>query len=737
VQVVNFQNIQVQKNSCKSECVAGNQCSGRGTCIEGAAAGQIKCDCPPGFSGKDCSTVGEPTVPPRVPVGTTTDIGSGSLCTTSGLRLVNPQDPDHRSVAYASGAAVGCEARFCSLAADGSETVVPSPSEAQLNATTPASSTCPAIPAIPAAKCGIVLDSVQAAVCIADSDCTQGFVCARVCADAACASSQRHCAKPSDSCAGAPQESSCDNVGFRVCSEQGPKRSSTAAELTNLDTVSTPPASMTPTKEPPLAAYLTPAEVTGCGSGPAERKIEEVDPWQRNDDGSSQFGVYFEPQLDHGAKFTPLDLGQAKFDVHAKAAFRTGVKLFGKEFDAIVADAHAELSGCKRDVKATAEVFGDKIVAVSDSVDNEVLQKACTDLESAWGGAIAALQNANAAAHEAYQMFVESGPSLNVCTQVRSQLHEQAGQSPKDSSWLFTNVTEADLDCENPAHAAAAATLAANVLIDNYKVAQQKYLSHVNSLNGARAAFAKSGSVPLGHITPFEIAGYSQTFFVGPIPITLDARLSGEWGINGSIDYALAPFGDHPMVRGNASAGPHIGLFASIFAGVGVPAVSIGVEGTLTLLTVDPSLNIGMTLQADLADDIRDVGAWTGDALPGFPRKVPEWQAPWRFGAHLSLSTLSGHFDAVARLRLFFVKKTWRKQIFAWKGFGLEKDLTLGGADSPLTKTGPESNFGKFGDAVTYSAVKNVTLADAPTNANPDVPFKGRVPGSPCTPVVK
>jgi hypothetical protein len=54
VTVKNFQTILVQQNSCKSECATKVDCSGNGTCIEGASTGQMSCACNPGFFGAHC-----------------------------------------------------------------------------------------------------------------------------------------------------------------------------------------------------------------------------------------------------------------------------------------------------------------------------------------------------------------------------------------------------------------------------------------------------------------------------------------------------------------------------------------------------------------------------------------------------------------------------------------------------------------------------------------------------------
>jgi Lectin C-type domain len=53
--ITNFQNIVVQANSCKSECVTQPDCSGNGSCVEGPTAGSVQCKCSTGFQGAKCN----------------------------------------------------------------------------------------------------------------------------------------------------------------------------------------------------------------------------------------------------------------------------------------------------------------------------------------------------------------------------------------------------------------------------------------------------------------------------------------------------------------------------------------------------------------------------------------------------------------------------------------------------------------------------------------------------------
>jgi hypothetical protein len=58
VTVSNFQNIVVQSNSCRSECVTQPDCSSHGACVEGATSGQVQCKCDLPYQGATCNIKG-------------------------------------------------------------------------------------------------------------------------------------------------------------------------------------------------------------------------------------------------------------------------------------------------------------------------------------------------------------------------------------------------------------------------------------------------------------------------------------------------------------------------------------------------------------------------------------------------------------------------------------------------------------------------------------------------------
>src|SRR5262249_30878745 len=78
--VSNIQNVVVQANSCRSECALPKpDCSGHGKCQEGAAPGQMQCQCEPGRGGQHCEI--SDCSNPSTPDGALCD--DGNACTAN------------------------------------------------------------------------------------------------------------------------------------------------------------------------------------------------------------------------------------------------------------------------------------------------------------------------------------------------------------------------------------------------------------------------------------------------------------------------------------------------------------------------------------------------------------------------------------------------------------------------------------------------------------------------------
>lgn len=732
VSVVGFQNVLVRQNSCKSECVAGNECSGRGTCIEGSVTGQFNCDCPIGYSGARCEIAGEPQLPSKVPDAIKTPIPGyvpGSLACDTPIVFDNANAPNfQRKLQYRQNPAPGCEAKFCSSTGFASpESPIARPTEVTLNGQVAASSTCPATPGKNGIDC-MVLPGTAQNTCYSDRDCSNGLVCARVCSGALCKTSERRCGQPATSCLPQPAEGSCEDASFRMCADEAPGKSTRSDYQAAFAPVSGTPSGL-PAAPEPLRSLARLGDFNRCGAAPEQpvKNLGQESPFAQKDDGSGQFGVYVKPVLKHSAKFSPSGLGETHFEVNTAASLISGVKLFGKSFDAIVADAHAFLGNCKRDVAATVTIFGDELVATPGGAVDGSLTAACTQAETAWTSMLSEVQQANVDARKAVELYKKNGPSSSLCNTVRKTINDQILLGKHT---LLTSVQPSQLDCEN--NLQNAGVLATNVLVEHYRNARQQALDAFAVYSAKRAIYTNHNTYFLNEGKPFSVVGGEANFPIGPVTLTIAGELYGSWGLGGQFGYSLE-LGTAPNIGAVAKIGPFVNLEASVFAGVGLPGVSIGVEGTLRLIHVGTTANIGMTLKGQLLDDPRPIGDWAGTALPGFPSKIVTWQAPWQYGASLKLESLSGHFDLAARIRLFFFKKTFRKRLFSWTGFEDNFDLTSGGAAAK----GDTADFGKFGDAQVVTEVQTVNAATPVETPDIEADFAGNIAGESCGPVVK
>jgi hypothetical protein len=227
--------------------------------------------------------------------------------------------------------------------------------------------------------------------------------------------------------------------------------------------------------------------------------------------------------------------------------------------------------------------------------------------------------------------------------------------------------------------------------------------------------------------------GTDITIPLGPVTLTIVFEMFGTWGVEGKIQAglsygrdlqgvaldAIAPIAsflenERPEVK--AIAGPviepHLALSTMVFAGAGVPGVSIGLEGQLDLLNVRLPGDIRGIAMVGSTPDTRDVASspWAGDKFEGFPEER-QMNMHWGFGTGLRavMSALNGKLSAALRIRLLFFKKTIRKTITSWKG--INKDFLLYGYETGATLT-EAGQFGKHADRILYRK---------PNDLSPDV----------------
>jgi len=172
-----------------------------------------------------------------------------------------------------------------------------------------------------------------------------------------------------------------------------------------------------------------------------------------------------------------------------------------------------------------------------------------------------------------------------------------------------------------------------------------------------------------------------------------------------------------PIITPGASVG------VVVFAGAGIPGVSIGLEGALELLGVAVPLDARLAAARVSEPDTRDLNAsaFAGEPFDGMdPTTTQHWKYGWAAGSRLVIEGLNGQLDGVVRVRLLFVSKTFRRNITKWKGFKAVIPLLaasggIGEGDDPIVAT---DDFGVYADRIAHTNV--VPLGTDALIGNPD-----------------
>jgi hypothetical protein len=190
----------------------------------------------------------------------------------------------------------------------------------------------------------------------------------------------------------------------------------------------------------------------------------------------------------------------------------------------------------------------------------------------------------------------------------------------------------------------------------------------------------------------FTLVAVKQPFALGPIPGVIEVESGGQWGVPGGLFYkvkavATSEVSDNLLDRAGASAGfygtPMVSAHARVYVAAGIANrfgdVRFGVNGQLHLVTftsklegslhlrqgkpkADPRTTIDSSYLASKTSGFTGKGAFHA-GWDSFP-----WELSWGFNAGGKLSLLSGEIDIMARVRIAFFKKTFKRRLAHWKG---------------------------------------------------------------------
>lgn len=218
-----------------------------------------------------------------------------------------------------------------------------------------------------------------------------------------------------------------------------------------------------------------------------------------------------------------------------------------------------------------------------------------------------------------------------------------------------------------------------------------------------KPVYASSVHIP-GIEPEFSLAAASAVFPIGPLALVLDVQATGYWGIDGKVDYGFEtalhqpnPAANAKLVRlfASASVEPYAGIKLDLYVGVGfdfgIGGASVGINGDLTLVEVRVPVGGQTELYVTQSDLSGTAPAPWPDSLAGLVTSPEPLLSPKRFvlgtstglRAGMTVTALSGDLNLALRVRLLFVKKTWKKKIAELKGFKKEYSWVWS-KDSPL-----------------------------------------------------
>ncbi len=618
-----------------------------------------------------------------------------------GLKYVSHNDTpltgELQSVPPPAGAPAQCKLQFCQVQ-NGKEVVVDLPLAriAQNPSTLPAPTSCPATDS--QVYCPVDPASKTDRACGSDTDCdfANGEVCAVFCKDVACADFDDRCGRRLAAECGSlgkeptgafsqqnPATWPCEEL--RECGETGPvvgftgdpsvQKSGSLAQETSPPEGTTGSAIVrVPAFFPPFTQTLS--QTAACTNGEnGQNTLEQLDP-RSGGAGNDKWGIFLEPDIEHHADVHAKSFfGDDGFDLTLKAGFRTGAKVWGHEIEAISAQIGGSLSLCSATYSKSFKILHIEQESLSDGVNSAPpspsASQDCNAAIVTIGSKMLELKKALADARTAWDEYRKAGnvPSLALCARTKAVFGDVEPGCTVISARRWIQQYE-DL---------------ARDLEGYYAQAYQQLVS------AARADLRGQVDVNVPLETPFDGVGASFSYPVGPVVLTLEVEISGELGATGTLAYAMDPPSAQQQAGPNASVSftPTAEAHAYVFAGIGFPGVSVGIEGDLLLLGVSAPMQTGVTLTRRQFTEPRSFSS-SGlfSVVNGHPgllgnTSFRQWTVNWTHGASVNLETLSGKLDLAARVRLLFFKKTFRKKLADWTGYKKTFDF-IGHANAPM-----------------------------------------------------
>jgi hypothetical protein len=636
-----------------------------------------------------------------------------------------------------------CAPTFCGALGQ----VIASPTEAQFNTRPPPGSTCAAFPSN-TDGCPVDPTSLTTA-CTTDADCSTGSICAAQCVDSACTNIRHACGKPAKSCGGLPAQTDCDDL--QLCPLDGAVGVSNPNKLAGqLSTTTAPnPTGLIPASaQDPLPPGYTAYDVLACNPTPDPAPVVQTDlSTKKADDGNKKWGVYFTPTSDFN--ITPVKRSDAiaELDVGAHVGIEAGAILFGKNVPVIGADVITDIGDCGILLKATAKLFNESVITWSPNVGQgfklganangelATLSEGSTSCKAARDNAKAAIKTArqaNVLARAAKQYYSQMGLTPELCKQIAAALPNRVKDANGDA-----------YDCDDIGSIPAAGQRQIlNSWKDEYDASTASYADFTTSLGTAHQTIQTSGTIDVFKSPhPFNLKVLDHDIPIGPVTLNVAVEGYGSFNIIGGVQFGLGFSGDFkgagdiigdamkselPKVGDiRAYGGPVItpDLVTGIqcFVGVGIPGVSIGLQGRVDLLDINLPTGIVAAAMRISTPDTRPLAGtdYAGTPLRGFTPTDYRWVTGFNWDSKLKLSELNGELDLALRVHFFFFHHTFKMKLFSWPGFSQDYTLISGASGGILNYA---NDYGKQADQVAYTPISPIT-DEPPKTASAGGPF--------------
>jgi hypothetical protein len=632
--------------------------------------------------------------------------------------------------------------QFC----DDDENPIPAPTEAELSEPPPQTVLCPPLSGPSLDQCTIDPTTISHA-CTIDADCAEGEVCGVLCTSPDCSTADRLCGRLYASCAGMPDVGeACDPRVFRICADRNKVVTVTEAEAEQqVPQESEPQPGVTiPEDErfevPPYESVSQFLNVACLDTeGPKKELKQEKAPLLQL--GNKDWGLFVDTFFENRTRlsfFKAIVLANEQIEIGGGGGLKAGANVLGQKITAVDGALNVALGECQQAIGFELKIFGEAVAAL-DTVDGtrskfDTLIPSGRGLETppaAKDDCIAKFKNRNQEASLLRKsMFIarnvrdfslKNGVSEDLCKRTNTELGT-------------------DFECKID-----------NIDIPNawkveYDKAVEKYKETKTDFDLSRGKVAVDAQINL-----FDLRHRYQTELpevripVGPVQIQLALNAFGTWHFSGFIQVGLRYDGEFrnlvkesllpfatlftPPASVRAIAGPvidpgvEVGVVA--FAGVGIPGVAIGLEGSVTVLGLSVPIDARAAAVRRLETDTRDLAGtdYAGPLIKGLEPQVYHWFYGGAYGGKLVLKpVLQGDLDAVARVRVFFVRKTFRKRLARLKGF--TKTLVAVGDEfgEPLRE---REDFGPFADEFAFSGVTPLAVGEIPANSNSSAIYPG------------